>query len=202
MENQKLIQDSSGRMITECSLKPLERLKEQFVESMLTKVAQINELLRASKIEINEEIEAYLKLTSEEYGVKYRTRRGNYSITNLSGTKKINVVVADNIVFDERLSLAKQQIDDCIVSWADSNTSSNLRKIVDHAFQIDKTGNVSKDRILGLRRVDINDTEWLKAMNLIADSIKVVGSKSYVRFYKKDDIDSDFTQISLDFASV
>ena len=55
--------------------------------------------------------------------------------------------------------------------------------------------------MLGLRRHDIKDEKWLQAMEAIAESINVVDSKSYVRFYERDK-DGKYQAISLDFANV
>ena len=69
------------------------------------------------------------------------------------------------------------------------------------AFQVDKEGKISTGRVLGLRRHDIKDEKWLQAMDAIAESINVVDSKSYVRFYERDK-DGKYQAISLDFANV
>jgi hypothetical protein len=40
---------------------------------------------------------------------------------------------------------------------------------------------VSAGRILALRRYKIEDEQWAKAMDAIADSMRVASSKAYVR---------------------
>ena len=49
----------------------------------------------------------------------------------------------------------------------------------------DKTGKINTKRVLSLRRLDIKDERWLRAMDAIGDSIQVAGSKSYIRIYKQ-----------------
>lgn len=66
---------------------------------------------------------------------------------------------------------------------------------------MDKEGNLSTARILGLRRVDIQDDRWQRAMQAISDSVQVVGSKDYVRFYERDSL-GKYQPISLDMAVV
>ena len=108
--------------------------------------------------------------------------------------------IQDSIRFDERLQAAKILIDECIQSWsADSN--DYLKVLVNDAFQVDKEGKISTGRVLGLRRHSIDDPKWKEAMEAIADSIRVVDSKSYVRFYERDE-DGKYQAISLDFANV
>lgn len=70
------------------------------------------------------------------------------------------------------------------------------------AFQVDKEGNISIGRVLGLRRLDIKDDKWESAMKAISDAIQVVGSKSYVRVYERVGDSEKWVAISLDVASV
>ncbi len=76
-----------------------------------------------------------------------------------------------------------------------------LRSLIDNAFRVDKEGNLSTARILSLRRVDIQDERWTQAMQAIADSVQVVGSKDYIRFYERDE-QGKYQPISLDMAGV
>ena len=39
-------------------------------------------------------------------------------------------------------------------------------------------------------------------MEIVDEAIEIVGSKSYIRFYKRDGVDSGWKHISLDFASI
>ncbi|WEH99212.1 DUF3164 family protein [Acinetobacter soli] len=52
-----------------------------------------------------------------------------------------------------------------------------------------------------MRRHNIDDTKWQKAMQAISDSIIVTDSKNYVRFYERDE-DGKYQPISLDFANI
>lgn len=44
----------------------------------------------------------------------------------------------------------------------------------------DKEGQINTGRVLSLRRLDIKDERWLRAMNAIGEAVQVVGSKSYI----------------------
>jgi hypothetical protein len=110
------------------------------------------------------------------------------------------VAQQDSITFDERLQVAKALIDKCIKKWSDG-ADANLLALVNDAFQVDKTGNVSIRRVLGLRSLDIDDRDWKKAMDAISESVQVVGSKSYLRVYERNEA-GDYLPISLDVAGV
>jgi len=73
----------------------------------------------------------------------------------------------------------------CSPQWSEG-ANENLRAIVDDAFNVGKSGLVSTSRVLGLRRLNIKDATWKKAMDAITESMQVVSSKTYMRFYERD----------------
>ncbi|WP_143413369.1 DUF3164 family protein, partial [Haemophilus aegyptius] len=70
------------------------------------------------------------------------------------------------------------------------------------AFNVDKEGNLNTSRILGLRRVDIQDERWQNAMQAISESVQVVSSKAYVRLYERVGESDQYVPIALDVAGV
>lgn len=73
--------------------------------------------------------------------------------------------------------------------------------LVDDAFNVGKSGLVSTAKILGLRRLKISDATWKKAMDAITESIQVVSSKTYMRFYERLE-DGGYRHIPLDVAAL
>ena len=74
--------------------------------------------------------------------------------------------------------------------------------MIQETFRADKEGNLSVGRILGLRRWDIKDPRWKAAMKAIGDSIQVVGSKQYARFYERVGMTDRYVPIPLDMVAV
>ncbi|STO59547.1 sulfate transport protein cysz [Canicola haemoglobinophilus] len=103
--------------------------------------------------------------------------------------------------FDERIQAAKTLIDECLAEWS-KDSRPELKTIIDRAFNVDKEGNLNTGRILELRRVEIQYPRWLNAMQAIIESIQVVSSKSYVRFYERVGDSDQYQPISLDIAGV
>ena len=75
------------------------------------------------------------------------------------------------------------------------------RTLVDHAFRVDKKGKLNTGAILGLRNLKIEDARWKTAMTAISESIKVVGTCQYVRFYRRDE-NGKYILIPLDIATL
>ena len=61
---------------------------------------------------------------------------------------------------------------------------------------------INTGRVLALRRLDIRDEKWQKAMMAIGESLQVVGSKEYVRFYERVGDSDQYQPINLDVAAV
>jgi hypothetical protein len=90
------------------------------------------------------------------------------------------------LYFDERLQAAKSLIDECITRWT-AGSRAEILTLINDAFYVEKGGSVNAARILGLRRLQIEDPKWKQAMDAITDSIQVSGKKEYLRFYRRDE---------------
>lgn len=193
-------QDSKGRLVPENTIKPIDFERDALVSRLIEKVKEVQQQLKQFKALAFGDIAAFVDLSLEQYDVHLGGNKGNITLYSFDGQYKIVRQIQDSIRFDERLQAAKVLIDECIQSWsADSN--DHLKILILDAFQVDKEGKISTGRVLGLRRHDIKDEKWLQAMEAIAESINVVDSKSYVRFYERDK-DGKYQAISLDFANV
>jgi len=62
---------------------------------------------------------------------------------------------------------------------------------------MNKAGEISTARVLGLRTIKIEDDRWLRAMDAIANSLTVVGSKTYLRLYERVGDSDEYQQLAL-----
>jgi hypothetical protein len=192
--------DSKGRFVPISSIKPIDIERDAVVTSLIGKVKTVRQQLIDFKALAFGDITAFIDLSLEQYDVHVGGSKGNITLYSFDGKYKIIRQIQDSIRFDERLQAAKVLIDECIQSWsADSN--DHIKVLINDAFQVDREGKISTGRVLGLRRHNIDDPTWKQAMEAIGDSINVVDSKSYVRFYERDK-DGKYQPISLDFANV
>jgi hypothetical protein len=115
------------------------------------------------------------------------------------GRLKVQVQVADFIDFGPELQIAKSLVDECLREWTE-DSRSEIRAIVTRAFNVDKAGQINRSEIFMLLRLDIEDERWQRAMAAIRDAMKVVGSKTYVRCYRRDKQDAPWRAITIDLA--
>lgn len=194
------MKDARGHLVPKDCVKEIDLLRDQLVMEIVGKTIDLNCILDNFKQKTMNDISAFIALSAEKYDVHFGGTKGNVSLLSYDGQYKIMRAINDYIVFDERLHIAKQLIDSCIKKWS-GDSSNEIKVLINQAFNVDKQGKVSTERILSLRRLDINDPEWKKAMEAIGDSIQVTGSKEYIRIYKRDK-DGKYNQINLDLAAI
>ena len=195
------MEDAHGSLIDASIVKPMDRLRDEVVRSIMEKTFAERERLRKFKAEIWEQVQNFMMESAKESGAKKMGgTKGNITLTSFDGKYKIMIAVNDTIQFSEKLQIAKSLIDDCINKWS-ADARPELRALINDAFKVGKNGVVNTVRILGLRRLDIKDSTWKKAMDAISESIMVANSKNYLRFYERQN-DGDYRQIPLDVASL
>lgn len=194
------MEDHRGNMVPVEKIKPIDLLRDELVKNIVVKSQATSAILRNFKIGAMGEIDAFVQQSALEYGVHYGGTKGNIQLLSFDGRYKVVKSIGEYIVFDERLQVAKTLIDKCISSWT-TESSANIRALINHAFQVDKQGKISTERVLSLRRLNIDDDDWKMAMDAISDSVQVTGSKEYIRVYERK-ADGSYTQIPLDLSVV
>lgn len=194
-------QDAKGNLVVISNIKPIDLIRDELVGELTKLAAQQQQKMLSFKHNIMNEVKTFVALSADEYNVKLGGKKGNITLLSFNGTQKIQLAVTELLQFDERLQIAKQLIDQCIHDWS-SGANDRIRTLVEHAFQVDKQGQVSTGRILSLRKLDMRDERWDEAMKAIADSIQITDSKEYIRFYQRRTADDAWQPIALDLAAL
>jgi hypothetical protein len=195
------LRDARGALIPVDTIKPIDLARDDLVHEIVAKARATAACLAEFKTGAFADIEAFIELSAEKYGAKLGGKKGNVSLVSFDGRYKVLRAVQETLAFDERLQAAKALIDECLIDWT-QGARSEIRALIDNAFQVDKEGNISTGRILGLRRLDISDPKWKQAMEALSDSIQVQCSTSYIRVYERIGNTDKYRQIPLDVAGV
>ena len=193
--------DAKGCLVPETMIKPIDRTRDELVQELARQARIVSDALREFKVRVFADINAFVDLSAEQYDVKLGGKKGNLTLFSFDGAFKVQVAIAEHMVFDERLQAAKELIDECIIAWS-QGSRDEIKVLVQSAFQTDKEGKINTGRVLALRRLDIRDGKWQTAMKAIGESLQVVGSKEYVRFYERIGDSDQYQPISLDVAAV
>ena len=199
--SKQFMEDAQGRQVPVSMIKKFDLKRNDLVCSIMSRAFAERERLAEFKQQVWEEIQSFVDESAKDSGAKkLGGKKGNITLTSFDGRYKLIVAVNDGILFNEKLQIAKQLIDECIGKWS-KNARPELKVLVDNAFNVGKNGLVSTGKVLGLRRLNITDATWRRAMDAITESIQVVSSKTYMRFYERQD-DESYKQIPLDVASL
>jgi hypothetical protein len=192
--------DSRGRQVPVEPVSEIDKLRDQTVRRIADEAMKMKEVPGDFKKRIRDDIYTFVELSSNQYGKTWGGKKGNITLSTYDGRYRLIIAIDETLVFDERLQIARQIIGECLDKWS-SDARPEIRMLVNDAFQVDKTGKISTGRVLGLRRLEILDPDWQKAMQAITESIQVSGTKQYLRFYERDS-NGEYKQIPLDVAAL
>ena len=201
MEPKDYMEDAQGRMVPIDLVKEIDKTRDALVKDLIEKALTLQAAMLALKTNAMAEIRSFVDLSAMEWNVKIGGKKGNITLFSFSGLYRVQVQISEYMVFDEQLQIAKKMIDDCLTRWT-RQSSSEIKALINDAFQVDKEGRINTKRILSLRRLDIKDDLWVKAMDAITASLQVVGSKEYIRLHRRETPKDKWIPISLDMAAI
>lgn len=193
--------DAQGRLVPETMVKPIDQERDRLVKHLVECASKLSKELAAFKAIAFGDIEAFVELSAEQYSAKVGGKKGNVTLYSYDGQFKIQRAVQESIAFDERLQAARALIDDCLRDWT-QGARPEVVTLVNDAFRTDTKGEIRTARVLALRRLEISDERWQRAMTAIGEACQVIGSKSYIRVYERIGESDQYKAISLDIAGV
>ncbi len=193
-------QNAQGHWVPENLIAPADKLRDEVVLAIIAAAREQRAQLAAFKIGAMQQIADFVDLSAEQYGVAWGGTKGNVTLLSFDGRYKLIRAVGEHRKFDERIQAAKALIDQCIERWSDG-ASSEIRALVDHAFRVSKSGHIDVNQVVSLRQLNIDDPDWLLAMQAAVDAIQVTGTSQYLRLYERD-AHGRYIQMSLDLAKV
>ncbi|MGZ9811261.1 DUF3164 family protein [Pseudoroseicyclus sp. H15] len=199
IDGRDYLADAKGGLVPVELIKPQHLLEDEVVRKIIHFATELSAQIARFKDHTFSDIGGLEALLAQEYGAMLGGRKGNMTIQTHDGLMKVQVQVADHIDFGPELQTAKGLVDECLNEWA-SNARSEIRTIVTRAFNTDKAGQINRSEIFMLLRLEIEDARWKRAMEAIRDAMRVVGSKTYVRCYRRERFDGPWQPITIDLA--
>ncbi len=196
----KYRKDTRGALVPESAIKPMDLLQDETVRKMIGFAEELSAQIARFKGHTYDDIGSFQALIAQEYGAKIGGQKGNITLTSFDGLCRVQVQVQDQIDFGPELQAAKELVDECLREWA-AEARDEIRALVTRAFQVDTAGRINRAEIFMLLRVEIADPRWRRAMDAVRDSIRIVGSKSYVRFFRRERPNFPWSPITIDLAS-
>ena len=193
-------QDARGNLVSVDNIKPIDLARDDFIREACANVLPLREQMKELKAQQMADANAFVDLSVEQYGAK-RSVKGNITLTSFDGKLRIAIAQADVLHFDERLQAAKALIDECLNEWT-QDSRAELKTFVLQAFDVSQEGKINVRKVLDLRKLDIADEKWQRAMKAIADSLHTQATREYIRYYQRNEETGEYEHLALDFARV
>lgn len=200
-QGRRYLPDAKGKLVPVELIKPTDKLEDETVRKIIDYASALSDQIARFKGHTFEDLGSFEALLAQEYGTKKGGAKGNKTFMTFDGLKKVQVQVSDFIDFGPQLQNAKELIDECLNEWAE-DSRPEIRAIVTRAFNTDKAGQINRSEIFMLMRLDIDDTRWKRAVEAIRDAMRIVGSKTYIRFYERRSIHDRWEPVTIDLAKV
>jgi hypothetical protein len=197
----RYMHDAKRNLVPVETIRPADLLMDETVRKITGFARELSAQIARFKGHTFEDVNGLQALLAQDYDTSVGGKKGNIQLSTFDGCQKVQVQVADLMEFGPELQIAKTLIDECLSEWS-ADSRVELRALVNRVFAVDKEGQINRAELFMLLRVEIADERWQKAMTAIRDSIRVIGSRTYVRFYERDAPDGKWQSISIDLASV
>ena len=194
------LRDAKGNLVPVETIGAADLLEDEMVRKIIGYAEELSAQIGRFKGHTFEDIGSLQALLDQEYGVKRGGRKGNVAFTSFDGCFKVTLQVADQLHIGPEIQAAKALIDECLREWS-TDSRAELRALVDRVFNVDKEGTINRAELFMLLRLEIADERWQRAMQAIRDAIRVIGSKEYLRFYRRPEPTAEWESISIDIAS-
>ncbi|MEP2707802.1 MAG: DUF3164 family protein [Roseibium sp.] len=196
---QPYMRDAKLNLVPLENIKPQHKLEDETVRKILGFAEELSAQIARFKGHSFTDLGDLNALLAQQYDAPKGGKKGNVTFQTIDGCQKVTVQVADFVDFGPEIQSAKVLIDECLIEWA-ADSRPEIRAIVTRAFNTDKEGQINKSELFMLMRLDIEDDRWQRAMVALKDAMRVTGSKSYLRFYRRDTPDSAWLPITIDLA--
>lgn len=192
--------DARGNLIPLANIRDIDLARDELVQEIFAKILPKVDALKQAKTQAIGDVRAFVDMSAEQYGVK-PSKKGNVTLTSFDGKWRVSVAIQDVLTFDERLQAAKSLIDECLSEWTE-NSRDELKIIVQQAFDVNKEGKISVGKVMALRRLEIADEKWQRAMQAVADSLHTQCTREYIRLHQRDEQTGEYVLVSPDFGKM
>ena len=199
INGQKYMRDARSNLVPLENVKPQHKLEDETVRKVISFAEELSGQIARFRNHTFADLLSLTALLAQEYNSTKGGKKGNTTFQTIDGCQKVCIQVADFIDFGPEIHVAKNLIDECLREWS-ADSRPEIRAIVTRAFNTDKEGQINKSEIFMLMRLEIEDARWQRAMVALKDAMRVTGSKSYLRFYRRDHPDADWEAVTIDLA--
>lgn len=196
---EQFMRDGRGNLMALGRIKAQRVLEDEMVRKVLFFARDLSDQVRRFKGHTFADLVAFQSLLEQQYKVPPSTGKGNCSYTTFDDSMRVEVKIADQITFGPELQAAKRLVDECLKEWG-ADSHEMIRSLVNRIFSVEKEGQINRGDLFTLLAIEHSDPRWQSAMDAIRDSIRVIGTKAYLRFRVRDD-QGAWSTVTIDLAA-
>lgn len=196
-------QNKEGEYVHKDMVRVDKQIEDELVEALVDRAFILQRKMKTFKILAFAECYAFVDLLKQQYDMERITSKvGAVTLKSFNGTMEVQIQVSKLITFDQKLTLAKEKIDEYLTHKTE-NLDAEIQTLITRAFDV-KNGKVDAKQIIGLKSYNITDPKWIEAMSMIDEATEIAGTKSYIRFKQRAGLklDGAMETVVLDLAAL
>lgn len=199
-DGNRYMADGKGGLRAVENIPPMKKLQDEMVRKVFGFAFALSDQISRFKGHVYEDLGGLDALMMQEYGMKVGGVKGNRTYSTFDGLMKIEVRIADLIVYGPEMQVAKAIFDKVLNARA-AGADPLIRSIITNAFDTDKEGQINRANVFVLLNVEDPDPEFQEGQRAIRNAMHTIGSKSYLRFGHRDAYDAAWQTLTIDLAS-
>ena len=192
--------DAKGRLTAIEMIKPQHKLEDELVRSEFGWAFALAAQMSRFKGHSYERLSAFDALLAQEYNVVKGGVKGNKQYMSHDGLMLIEFRIQDHIAFGPEIHVAKAIFDEILIEKS-ADSAPEVRSIITNAFATDSDNKINRPNLYLLLRTESADPRWGEGQRAIRDAIRVVGSKSYIRFRYRSAPDDKWETLTISLAN-
>ena len=124
------MENAQGCLVPIANIRPIDLARNELVKEKREKIKALQAEMRAVKASLLSDVDAFVQLSGERYGVKLGGVKGNVSLLSFDGKYKLTRDYWLLLTVDEGLQAAKELIDGCLRRWC-KDALSELGAVVE-----------------------------------------------------------------------
>lgn len=199
INGQPHVQDAEGRWVDWRLVKAKDQLQDELARKIIAYARDLSAQIGRFRRHTENDLGSYIDLLQQEYGVTVGGPGGNFTIRSFDDLMRVELKIGKFMEFGPELQIAKALIDEYLRELT-SDAVAELKMLVLGAFEVDVKGKINRQKVLDLKKYDIADERWQRAMKAISDSDRTVMVKEYLHFKFRKTHQDEFTSITINLA--
>lgn len=196
----EMVNASGGGLTPLKNVRDHHKLEDQTVRHCVAYALELAAIVGRFRVHTLDDVTAFCDELADKFGGKRGGSKGNITLKSYDDCLKVEIKSQQFFQYGTELQQAKALVDQ-FISENSEGVPSDLLVFLTHAFQVDQEGKVNRSRMVQLKRLEIDNETWRRAMAALEAAERPAHSKLYVRFGMRKSVEDAWASISVDLAA-